>query len=170
MTLSRTLAVSLALMAFEVNAAPSKPKAPTAEQAQAFVQKLNADLLDLYVRDQTAQWVKSTYITDDTERLAADADDAVLAYTAHALRDAQRFQGLKLDSETRRMLYLLRVNNTLLAPNDPKARKELSELVDKMEGIYGKGKILREGRKRAVPRFGAALRHHGPQPGLGRVA
>lgn len=127
-------------MAFEVNAAPSKPKAPTAEQAQAFVQKLNADLLDLYVRDQTAQWVKSTYITDDTERLAADADDAVLAYTAHALRDAQRFQGLKLDSETRRMLYLLRVNNTLLAPNDPKARKELSELVDKMEGIYGKGK------------------------------
>ena len=38
------------------------------------------------------------------------------------------------------MLYLLRVNNSLLAPNDAKARKELTELAEKLEGLYGKGK------------------------------
>ena len=96
--------------------------------------------MQLNVRDSTAQWVKSTYITDDTERLAADSDDAVLAYVAQALRYIQRFQGLKLDPETARMLYLLRVSTPLLAPNDDKARKELTELGAKMEGLYGKGK------------------------------
>jgi peptidyl-dipeptidase A len=64
----------------------------------------------------------------------------VLAYVAQALREIQRFQGLKLDPETARMLYLLRVSNSLLAPNDAKARKELTELGSKMEGLYGKGK------------------------------
>jgi len=138
-----THALTLATVAAAAHAAaPPKPsaKAPTPAEAKAFVQKLNADLLDLSVRDQTAQWVKSTYITDDTERLAAEADDALLAYTAQALRDVQRFRGLKLDPETARMLYLLKVSNTLLAPNDPKARKELTTLGAKMEGLYGKGK------------------------------
>jgi len=122
-------------------APPSKPaKAPTAAEAKAFVEKLNAALLDLNVRDSTAQWVKSTYITDDTERLASDADDAVLARTAQALRDVQRFRGLKLDPETARMIYLLQVSSTLLAPNDARSRKELTEIAAKMEGLYGKGK------------------------------
>lgn len=140
MNFPRLLLLGAACLPLTLDAAPAKPKPATAEEAKAYVQKLNADLLQLDVRDSTAQWVKSTYITDDTERLAADADDALLAYTAQALRDIQRFQGLKLDPETARMLYLLRVNNTLLAPNDAKARKELTELGAKMEGLYGKGK------------------------------
>jgi peptidyl-dipeptidase A len=123
-----------------VHAAPVKPKPATAAEAKAFVEKLNADLLQLSIRDQTAQWVKNTYITDDTERLAADGDDALLAYQAQALREVQRFRGLKLDAETARTLYLLRVSSPLLAPNDPKARRELTELGSKMEGLYGKGK------------------------------
>jgi len=128
------------VLAAAVQAAPARAKPATPAEAKAFVEKLNVDLLDLDVRDSTAQWVKSTYITDDTERLAAQGDDAVLAYTAQALRDAQRFLGLKLDPETARMLYLLRVSSPLLAPNDAKARKELTELGARMEGLYGKGK------------------------------
>jgi peptidyl-dipeptidase A len=136
---TRPVALAAALLLGSATHAAPKPKATPAE-AKAYVDKLNADLLAISIKDSTAQWVKSTYITDDTERLASDADDALLAYTAQALRDVQRFQGLKLDPETARMLHLLRVSNTLLAPNDPKARKELTELGAKMEGLYGKGK------------------------------
>src|SRR5450631_35397 len=140
MTPTRFVAFAAAVLSAVVQAAPAKPKAATPQEAKAYVEKLNADLLQLNIRDSTAQWVKNTYITDDTERLASDGDDAVLAYVAQALREIQRFQGLKLDPETARMLYLLRVSNSLLAPNDAKARKELTELASKMEGIYGKGK------------------------------
>jgi peptidyl-dipeptidase A len=140
MTLTRSLTLGAACFSMLVQAAPDTSKPATPQEAKAYVEKLNADLLELNIRDSTAQWVKSTYITDDTERLAADGDDAVLAYTAQALRDIQRFQGLTLDPETARMLYLLRVSNPLLAPNDPRARKELTELGAKLEGLYGKGK------------------------------
>jgi peptidyl-dipeptidase A len=140
MNSSRLLSVAATLLSLSVLAAPAKAKPATPAEAKAYVEKLNAELLQLNIRDSTAQWVKSTYITDDTERLAADSDDAVLAYVAEALRYIQRFQGLKLDPETARTLYLLRVSTPLLAPNDAKARKELTELAAKMEGLYGKGK------------------------------
>jgi peptidyl-dipeptidase A len=140
MTSLRLLSVGATFLSLSVLAAPAKTQPATPQEAKAYVEKLNADLLQLNIRDSTAQWVKNTYITDDTERLAADSDDAVLAYTAQALRYIQRFRGLKLDPETARMLYLLRVSTPLLAPNDAKARKELTELGAKMEGLYGKGK------------------------------
>jgi peptidyl-dipeptidase A len=137
---TRRLVLAVCFLASAVQAAPAKAKLATPKEAKAFVEKLNTDLFELFVRQSTAQWVKNTYITDDTERLAAEGDDAVLAYQARALRDAQRFLGLQLDPETARMLYLLRVSSPLLAPNDAKARKELTELGAKMEGLYGKGK------------------------------
>jgi peptidyl-dipeptidase A len=137
---TRRLVLAACVLATVVEAAPAKGKPATPQEAKAFVEKLNADLLDLFVRQSTAQWVKNTYITDDTERLAAEGDDAVLTYQAQALRDAQRFLGLQLDPQTARMLYLLRVSSPLLAPNDAKARKELTELAARMEGLYGKGK------------------------------
>src|SRR5277367_2258665 len=140
MNSKRLLSLGAALLSLSVLGAPAKAKPATAAEAKAYVEMLNADLLQLNVRDATAQWVKNTYITDDTERLAADSDDAVLAYVAEALRYIQRFEGLKLDPETARTLYLLRVSTPLLAPNDAKARKELTELAAKMEGLYGKGK------------------------------
>jgi peptidyl-dipeptidase A len=140
MTSTHSLVLTAAVLASAVQAAPAKQKPATPQEAKAFVVQLNKDMLQLSIRQSTAQWVKSTYITDDTERLAADGDDAMLAYQAQALRDAQRFLGLKLDQETARMLYLLRVSSPLLAPNDATARKELTELGAKMEGLYGKGK------------------------------
>ena len=50
--------------------APAPAQKPT-EDAKAFVARLNDDLRKLWVRSSTAEWVKATYITDDTERNAA---------------------------------------------------------------------------------------------------
>jgi peptidyl-dipeptidase A len=114
--------------------------APTSAEAEAFAQKLDADLRRLYVRASTAEWIKSTYITDDTERNAAAMNEDLMAYTTQAIKDSLRFKGLKLSPLTERMLYLLRVSTPLPAPSDPSKRAELAALAAKLEGLYGKGK------------------------------
>lgn len=121
------------------NARGSQSK-PTAEEAKAFVTKINEDLKRLWARSSTADWIKSTYITDDTERNAAWASEDVMAYLANAIKESVRFSDLKLDPNTQRMLYLLRASSALPAPSDPVKRNELASIAAKLEGIYGKGK------------------------------
>ncbi len=41
-----------------------------------------------------ASWVQSTYITDDTEILAAQANEKLIAATAAVAKKASRFDGL----------------------------------------------------------------------------
>lgn len=124
--------------------APAKP-APTPKDADAFARKLDADLRRLYVRSATAEWIKATYITDDTERNAAAMNEDLMAYTTGAIKDSLRFKGLKLDPQTERMLYLLRVSSALPAPSDAAKRTELAQLAAKLEGLYGKGKWCGKG-------------------------
>src|SRR5688500_12107576 len=42
--------------------------APGVDEARRFVARVNDDLKVLTVRAGTAEWIKNTYITDDTER------------------------------------------------------------------------------------------------------
>ena len=137
-------ALSLAVLATTPSFAKPPPKAaagkPTAVEAKAFVDRVNQDLKKLWVKQATADWINKTYITDDTERNVATVNDEVLGYQAQAVKDAARFQGLKLDPDTARMLLLLRVSSSLAAPSDPSRRQELAGLGTRLEGIYGKGK------------------------------
>ena len=121
--------------------------APPPSDAKAFVQKVNADLMKLYVRASTAEWIKATYITDDTERNAAAMNEDVMAYLSGAIKDAMAFRGQKLDADTERTLYLLRVSQSLPAPADEKKRSELARTAAKLEGLYGKGKWCGKGYK-----------------------
>ena len=126
-----------------VSSASAAQKKGTAPEAVAFVKKVNEDLRRLWVAQSTADWIKATYITDDTERNSAMANDAVMAYVARAQKDAARFVGVKVDADTQRMLYLLRGAAVLPAPSDAKKRAELAELAAKLEGLYGKGKYCK---------------------------
>jgi peptidyl-dipeptidase A len=124
--------------------AETAPPPPTPEEARAFVKQLNEDLQTLWTNWARAEWVKATYITHDTEILAAKAHEKVLEYTSRAIEDATRFDGLDLDSETRRMLTLLKTSSSLPAPSDPDERARLAEIAAKMESIYGKGEVCEE--------------------------
>jgi len=58
------------------SSSPAAPAGPANEaSAREFVRKTNEDLLRLSIRSNTADWIKNTYITDDTERVAAAAND-----------------------------------------------------------------------------------------------
>jgi peptidyl-dipeptidase A len=121
-------------------AAQTPPKA-TPEEASAFVKKLNQELKPVVVKASTAEWIKNTYITDDTERNAASANEQLMAYMARSIKEAVRFAPLKLDADASRMIYLLRTSTSPPpAPEDPAKRLELASIVAKLEGIYGKGK------------------------------
>jgi peptidyl-dipeptidase A len=63
-----------------------------------------------------------------------------MAYLSRTAKEALRFEGLKLDPDTARMLYLLRISTSLPAPSDPAKRSELATIAAKLEGLYGKGK------------------------------
>src|SRR5580765_5177132 len=93
-------------------ASAAAPSPATPEEARTFVKTVNDGLRALTVKQSTADWIKSTYITEDTERGSAWANDDLLAATRTALEQARRFDGVPVDADTARMIHLLRVNNT----------------------------------------------------------
>jgi peptidyl-dipeptidase A len=140
MSRSARLAVAAALVTATVGAAPP----PTVEEARRFVDEAEARLLALSVESQRADWVKSTFITDDTETLAAQANQRRIAATIELAKQATRFDGLKLPADVARKLLLLKVSLDLPAPQDPAKAAELTRIVAGMEGAYGKGKWCRK--------------------------
>jgi peptidyl-dipeptidase A len=123
----------------ERGAVPNPP-APTAEEADQFVRDVNSALRELYVDSNRRSWVKATYVTNDTELLAAEGFERVTEYLTRKIREARRWDGLALSPATARSLYLLRFSAGLPAPEAADARKELSQLATKLESIYSTGK------------------------------
>ncbi|MBI3200193.1 MAG: M2 family metallopeptidase [Myxococcales bacterium] len=114
--------------------------APTVDEAQAFVKDVNEALRALAQDADRAAWVKSTYITPDTEHLESKERDRVMEFIARKVKEARRFEGLDLPKDTARSLYLLKFSAGLPAPSDAKKRARLAELTTQLESIYGKGK------------------------------
>ncbi|MGE5413389.1 MAG: M2 family metallopeptidase [Syntrophomonadaceae bacterium] len=115
-------------------------KPPTIEEAAKFADDAEKALLQLWIDQSRADWIKSTYITDDSEILAAQAADRTIAATTRYAKDSVRFDRLKLPEETARKLKLLKLSMTAAAPSDPAERAELTRIATAMEGAYGKGK------------------------------
>src|SRR5574337_1013548 len=67
---------------------PMSRKAPTVQEAKVFIEDAESRLLTLSVEAQRAEWVKSTYITDDTELLAAKADERAIAATVRLAKES----------------------------------------------------------------------------------
>jgi peptidyl-dipeptidase A len=122
---------------------PARAQAPAGggkPDARTFIAGVNEEFRKLQVQSGTAEWIKNTYITDDSERLAAAANEELLGFMSRAVKQAAQYKDASADADTRRMLHLLRVSSALAAPSDPKLRLELTTLAAKMEGLYGKAK------------------------------
>jgi len=133
------LALSLAALAHAAD-----PKA-TPEEARKFINDAEQKLLVLGVDSSQADWIKSTYITDDTEAIAAKLDERAIAATVKYAKQVTRFDGLALDPVTARKIKLLKFSLTLATPSDPKESEELTRIASSMEGAYGKGKYCPSG-------------------------
>jgi peptidyl-dipeptidase A len=129
-------------------ASPATPRAqpqPTAAAATAFVDSAEAVLAELGVRAARASWVQSTYITHDTEILAASASEQWLGAAVDLATAAARYADVPdLDPEVRRKIDLLRGGLTMPAPADPEKTAEVTRLRTSMESRYGRGQYCRE--------------------------
>jgi peptidyl-dipeptidase A len=124
----------------------SNKAAPTAEEAKKYIENAEAELLNLGVNASRASWVEENFITEDTEKIAADANEVLnTASTAYA-KEAHRFDGLQLAPELARKRLLLELAAGFPAPNDAKAQKELADILASLDGDYGKGKWCPDGR------------------------
>jgi peptidyl-dipeptidase A len=120
------------------------------EEAKKFIEDAEAKLLEVNVEASRADWVKDTYITEDTEILAAKADERAINATVELAKQATRFDHLKLPEDLARKMKLLKLSLTLATPSDPKESAELTQIVSSLEGTYGKGKWCPPGKDKCL--------------------
>jgi peptidyl-dipeptidase A len=126
--------------------------APTVANAQSFMNRAEAELLKMGTLQQRATWIQETYITDDSELLAASENDRVIARTTELINEGKRFESLNLPQDLRRKFLLLKLSLSMPAPKDAKLREELTQVAASLDGSYGKGKYCPGGDKE--PCFG----------------
>jgi len=124
------------------------------DEARAFVTEVEENLRRLWVARDKALWVNETFITDDTEDLAAAGEEATAAYIGAAIVRSRRFEAIRADlpPDVARKLYLLSIAQTVPAPSDAARRTELAGIEASMTSAYGKGQYC--------PPDGSALRHY----------
>ncbi len=128
------------VLAFALALPLAAQNAPAAADAKTFMDKVEATLLDLSTEAGRAQWVQSTYIIDDTEILAAAANERSISAAVQFAKQAARFDSAEMPPELARKFKLLKLSLTMATPDDPKEAAELTRLQASMEGAYGKGK------------------------------
>lgn len=129
------------------NSANPGSGAGTAAEADQFLAAAEKRLYELAVKSAQADWVKSTYITPDTEALAAKANEDYIAATTELAEQSRRFDNADLQPDTKRKLKLLKLSLTLPAPKNAAEREELTKIAASMEGAYGKGKYCPDGEQ-----------------------
>ncbi|MFN3323902.1 MAG: M2 family metallopeptidase [Bryobacteraceae bacterium] len=135
--------VTVALVAVVGTAAPAqaqrRSKAPTVAEAAEFMREVEEKLAQLSTDAGRANWVQATYITHDTEILAAQANERAIATTVDFAKRSTRYDRLALPPDLARKMKLLKLSLTLAAPADPKESEELTRIVTGMESTYGRG-------------------------------
>ena len=117
---------------------------PTFDEAQKFITQAEDRLRELIIKSSRATWTEENFITDDTEVMAADANDQLTAATTELVEQAQRFDGLQMPPELARKFLLLKLQNVAPGPKDAKLRREMSDIAAWLDGEYGKGKYCRK--------------------------
>ena len=143
MRLRHTLLLAAALVPAAASAqAKPRAKPPTAAQAQAFMDQVEATLTDLDAEGVHAGWMRETDINDDTALASSRAQQRESLRYNDFVVAARRFDKLALSAPLRRKFKLLALNGS---PTDPKLVAELAETAVALDGLYGKAKYCPKG-------------------------
>lgn len=141
------LALPTAAHAEDVAAAATTAAKPTAADAEAFVAAAEKEMYDYTVSASRVFWVNSTYLTDDTNALAAEVGAKGTEMQVRFALEAAKFNDVaSLSAETRRKLDKLRGGIVLPAPTTPGAATELNTIATDLQSIYGKGRGTLDGK------------------------
>ncbi len=126
---------------------PPPPAGPTAAEAAKFINDAEARMLELSNDLNRASWVQANFITDDTQALAASANEKFISAGVELAKQATRYDPLDLPYDVRRKLNLMKLALTTPAPSDTEKTKEAAKIAAKLEAIYGEGKYCRQNGK-----------------------
>lgn len=140
-TFIAAISIALTLLTQQVLSAELKSKKETAKE---FVERVQAEGLELAKEVGAAYWVRQNFITKDTAVLAAKAGERSLEFESKVVEQAKQFIGTPMDTETARAIELMLRGSAAPAPDDPKKRAELATILTKMEGLYGAGEYCTE--------------------------
>src|SRR5712691_5091248 len=112
----------------------------TPADAKTFLDHANETTLTLGIAQIQAGWVQQTFITDDTEAIAARANQAEIEAGARFAKESTKYDHVDVPADQRRQLNLLKTSLVLATPSDPKESDELSKIMARLESTYGKGK------------------------------
>jgi peptidyl-dipeptidase A len=139
-------ASSVAAMAIAVSlcspAAAQEPAFPqTADGATQFVAAAEKDLLEWSNEAQQVNWVNYTYLTPDTDAMAARINSVgTEKQVAYAVEAAKYAQVAGLSADVKRKLDILRQGIVMPAPTTAGAADELNQIATDLSSQYGKGK------------------------------
>ena len=120
------------------------PESKSPAAAAKFVEDVDRDLRRLWTARDRAGWVNQNYITDDSESLAAAAEEATAAYMTRVITESRKYDSPNVAPDVARKLHLLRISQLVPAPSDAGAGQELAKLQTEMQGLYGKGHVCPE--------------------------
>ncbi len=151
----KTLISSLALaFALSTAALAQSVPTPTAADADAFLARAEMEKLELYNYAGQVGWVKATYITPDTNALAAKVGAEFSELEVRLANEAAKYASIPgLSVDTKRKLDLLRGAIVLPAPTTAGAAVEMNNIATKLDSAYGEGK----GTLRGVAKPGTDL-------------
>ncbi|MBB4641692.1 M2 family metallopeptidase [Rhizorhapis suberifaciens] len=139
-------ALAAALLSAPVVAAPA-PAKPTAAEAEAFVATAEKALFDYSVDASRMSWINATYITDDTDALAAKFGAQGTEMAVRFALEAAKYEKVAgLSPDVKRKLDILRGGLVLPAPTTSGAAAELNKIATKLQSFYGKGKGTLNGK------------------------
>jgi len=125
----------------------AEPAMSSPADADAFVTKAEKELGDYAVLNNRAQWINNTFITDDTDAIAAEFGARGTELGVKYAKGAAKFDPVKgLGFDTRRKLDFLKQGLVLPAPDTPGAADELNRIATKLQSEYGKGKGTLKGQ------------------------
>jgi len=113
------------------------------ETADEFVARINDELAELSREIGAADWVRSTYITEDTGILASKASERYAEWHSRNVKASMAYDGMELAPQTRRALDLLKLGTSAPAPDDAAKRSEIAAITTDLEGMYGAGQYCR---------------------------
>ncbi|HEX7707231.1 MAG TPA: M2 family metallopeptidase, partial [Thermoanaerobaculia bacterium] len=129
-----------------VPVAETTPAPPTAEEAARFVVEAEARLAALNVDYMRAAWIQSTYISHDSQIIAARENEKLINAGVELAKSAARFDDLELPYDTRRKLDTIKLGLTSPAPSDPALTAELARIASELEATYGAGQYCPPGK------------------------
>jgi peptidyl-dipeptidase A len=113
--------------------------------ADDFVARANGELLEIGKESARAGWVQLTYITPDTEALAAKANEREQAAYAKVIAESKKLDADAMSEESKRAIALMKLALAAPAPDDPEKRAELAELDTRLTSMYGAGEYCPSG-------------------------